>query len=140
MSVENDKPVKKKRIHFKIPTYKKVYSAYKYNSTKYHKIFKKIQALAIKYNEKIYHNSARYRVLNLCYVRDKEGKRQSAGDERHIYRNRALQDVLKEIADYLIITYGLLPRGDVLKYLFRRTHLIVYPYEECGYRDDLRYA
>lgn len=51
------------------------------------------------------------------------------GDEKHIYRYRILQNVLKEIADYLFIAYEFENNSDVLKYLFKRTHIIVYAQE-----------
>lgn len=59
------------------------------------------------------------------------GKLQSLGDEKHIFRYKVLNDVLKEIADYLLIAYELSTETDVLLYLFRKTHIIVY-YQQNG--------
>lgn len=116
---------KNKRIRYAIPTYKKVYSVYQYDRSKYSKIFKKLQALALKYDSNIFYRTNPYRVLDLCYKLDKKGKLQRLGDERHIFRYCVLQNILKEIADYLLITYEL-PSEDVLTYLFRRTHIILF--------------
>ena len=119
-------PVKKKRIRYKIPCYKKVYSVYQYDAVKYHRIYKKIQQLAIKYDENIFYRVNPYRVLNLCYLRDENNQLQELGDERHIFRYKTLDKVLREIADYLLIAYELEPSKEVLKYLFQKTHIIVY--------------
>lgn len=117
---------KKKRVRHSIPTYKKVYTVYQYNRKRYSEIFKKVRALAYKYGRHIFDNVSPYKVLNLCYIRDKNGKLQHIGDEKHIYRIRSLQNILKEIADYLFIAYELENNPDVLKYLFKRTHIILY--------------
>ena len=89
----SDNPIvkKKKRVRHSIPTYKKVYTVYQYNRKKYSEIFKKARALAYKYGRHIFDNVSPYRVLNLCYIRDKNGKLQHIGDEKHIYRIRTLQ-------------------------------------------------
>jgi hypothetical protein len=120
------KTANKKRIRYKIPTYKKVYSVYQYHRNKYSSIFKKIQALALKYNENIFYKTNPYRVLDLCYKRDNQGKLQHLGDEKQIFRYKALESVLNEIADYILIAYEIMPCPDVLRYLFNRTHLIIY--------------
>ena len=120
------KSANKKRIRYKIPTYKKVYSVYQYHRNKYSNIFKKIQALALKYNENIFYKTNPYRVLYLCYKRNNQGKLQHLGDEKQIFRYKALESVLKEIADYILIAYEIMPCPDVLRYLFNRTHLIIY--------------
>ena len=118
--------VKRKRIRYKIPCYKKIYSVYQYDQKKYHKIYKKIQQLAIKYNESIFYNTNPYRVLSLCYVKDEENQRKHLGDIKHIFRYKTLENIFKEIANYILITYEILPDNDVLKYLFKRTHIVVY--------------
>ena len=115
-----------KRIRYNIPTYKKVYSVYQYHRNKYSSIFKKIQALALKYDESIFYKTSPYRVLDICYKRDKHGHLQHLGDERQIFRYKALENVLKEIANYILIAYEIMPCPDVLNYLYKRTHLIIY--------------
>ena len=127
MAVNSDNiPVKKKRIRYKIPCYKKVYSVYQYNQSKYFKIYKKIQELALKYDNQIFYKTEPYKVLNLCYTRNKKGCKNHLGDEKHIFRYKIFENILKEIANYLILTYKLLPRKDVLLYLFKRTHIALY--------------
>lgn len=112
---------KKKRIRYIIPTYKKVYSVYQYNRHKYSKIFKDIQKLALKYDLDIFNRTSAYKVLDLCYCRDKQGKRKHLGDAKHIFRYKVLQEVLKEIADYILIAYEIIP--ETLEYMYNRTHL-----------------
>ena len=116
----------KKRIRNKVPVYKKVYSVYKYDRLKYTKIFKNIQKVSLRYSSDIFKNTNPYKVLRLCYLRDKNGKLQSLGDQKHIFRYKVLNNVLKEISEYLFNVYKLLPQKDVLLYLFKRTHLVVY--------------
>lgn len=114
------------RARFNIPAYKKVYTVYQYKRNLYSKIFKRIQALAYKYDHKIFHRTSAYRVLDLCYKLDSKGKKQHLGDEKHIFRYNALENILNMIADCLLEKYQLLPREDVLLYLFKRTHIIFY--------------
>lgn len=118
-----------KRIRFSVPSYKKVYSVYQYNRHKYSDIYKKIQALSFKYDNNIFNRVNPYRVLQLCYIKNAENKPKHLGDEKHIFRYKALDSVLKEIGDYLVIAYEL-ENSDVLKYLFRKTHLILYTSKE----------
>ena len=115
-----------KRIRYQIPYYKKVYTVYQYRRNTYSKIFKQIQALALKYDHNIFYRTSAYRVLDLCYKLDSNGKRQHLGDEKHIFRYPALESVLNMIADCLLRKYQLLPRADVLHYLFKRTGIIIY--------------
>ncbi len=122
---------KKKRVRYSIPGYKKVYSVYQYDRLKYSAIFKRVQQLALKYSPEIFKKAAAYKVLALCYLRDEFGELQSLGDEKHIFRYKVLNDVLKEIADYLLIAYELSTQTDVLLYLFRKTHIILY-YQQNG--------
>lgn len=115
----------KKRIRYKIPTYRKIYSLYVYNRPKYGKIYKKLQKLALKYNEAIFYRVNPYNVLRLCYVY-KKGRLQHLGDERHIYRYKALENVLTELAQEIQKQYDLLLRNDVLLYLYKRTGIVFY--------------
>ena len=114
-----------KRVRYKIPSYRKVYSLYVYNRAKYGKIYKKLQRVALKYNESIFYRVNPYRVLDLCYVY-KDGKLQHLGDERHIYRYRALESILAKLAQVIQERYNLLLCNDVLLYLFKRTGIVFY--------------
>lgn len=120
---------KKKRVRQKIPTFKKIYSAYVYDQPKYNKIFKKVQQLALKYDEEIFKRTERYRVLRLCYVRE-DGKLQPQGDEKHIFRYNTLDNILCALAEVLLQKYELLPEKDVLSYLYLRTGLVLYIRED----------
>lgn len=88
-----------KRVRYLIPTYKKVYSAYKYDRKKYMEIWGKLRNLAIKYNNPcIFFRVCAYSVLKHCYLK-KNGALQSLGDIKHIFRYSTLQDVFKMLAD-----------------------------------------
>lgn len=131
MSLLIQSPQKKKRVRYSIPGYKKVYSVYQYDRLKYSAIFKRVQQLALKYSPEIFKKARAYKVLDLCYIKDEFGKLKRLGDEKHIFRYKILNDILKEIADYLLIAYELLTQTDVLLYLFRKTHIILY-YQQNG--------
>lgn len=112
-------PVKKetkKRVHYAIPTYKKVYSVYQYDRVKYAEIWKKIRALALKFNRpEIFFNVSPYRVLEHCYIK-KNDKKKHLGDEHHIFRYKALHKICDEIAIEVLNGQNLLPfDGIILK-------------------------
>lgn len=111
----------KKRIRPLVPSYKKVYATYQFDWEKYAMIYKKVQNLAIKFNDKeIYNRVNPYRVLDLCYVLE-NGKKQPLGDERHIFRYKTLEKVRRLIAKELLNHYELSTDESVLKYLYKRT-------------------
>ena len=123
-SMTEAKP-KKKRIRYSIPCYKKVYSVYAYNRRKYGRIYKRLQGLAYRYDKSIFYRVNPYNVLKLCYAY-KKGKLQHLGDERHIYRYRALECVLTQLAQVIKEKYNLLLSSDVLYYLYKRTGIAYY--------------
>lgn len=116
----NTKP-KRQRVRYSIPNYKKVYSVYQYDVPEYKKIFKKIHNLAMKYDADIFNRTSAYMVLERCYLRDEQGNKNHLGDARHIFRYKVLQAICKEIADYILIAYEIIP--ETLEYLYNRTHL-----------------
>ena len=116
----------KMRIHYVIPTYKKVYSLYVFDWFKYAKIFKRVQQLAFKYGKHIWDNTSPYRVLNLCYIRDELGELQALGDEKHIFRYKDLHKLYVEIAECILRTYKIQASNDVLNYLYKRTGIKLY--------------
>ena len=122
METSDDRP---KRIRYKIPNYKKVYSVYVYDREKYYRIYKKLHAVATERDENIYKRVNPYRVLQLCYVY-KEGCLQRLGDERHIFRYKALDSVLSLIAQELISRYDISTEPAVLYYLYRRTGIALF--------------
>ncbi len=112
----------KKRIRPLVPSYKKVYAVYQFDWDKYAMIYKKIQKTACQLNDKeIFNRVNPYRVLDLCYTLDKNGKRQSLGDERHIFRYKTLEKVRRLIAKELLEHYNLCKDVSVLKYLYKHT-------------------
>lgn len=98
--IKSENKQAEKRIRKTIPTYKKVYSLYQYDRAKYMTILFNVHSLAIKYNQKIYYRLNPYRVLNLCYLKDKNNELKPLGDEKHIFRIAALQRIYGLIYDY----------------------------------------
>ncbi len=117
---------RKKRVRYKIPTYKKVYSVYQYDQKKYNGIYKKLHKLALKYDENIYYRVNPYDILRLCYVRTDTNQLEKLGDKEHIFRYKAYHNILSEIANILLEKYEISQTPDVLKYLFKRTGLTFY--------------
>lgn len=116
----------KKRIRPLVPSYKKVYATYQFDWEKYAMIYKKIQKAACQLNDKAIFNRVNpYRVLDLCYTLDENGKRQSLGDERHIFRYKTLEKVRMLIAKELLGPYCLCRDISVLKYLYKRTGIVL---------------
>lgn len=113
------------RVHLLVPTYKKVYSLYQFDWKKYAAIWKRIQKVALKYDTEIFTKTSPYRVLNLCYTLDENGKRQSLGDEKHIFRFKTLEKVRRLIAKELLGSYDLCRDVSVLKYLYKRTGIVL---------------
>ena len=114
------------RVHYKIPAYKRVYSVYQYDQKKYSDIWKKIQKLAIKYGEHIHKNTSPYRVLELCYIKNKEGKLEHLKDEKHIFRYSALHKICALVAKTLTEKHGLVMDETTIEYLKRKTGIIYY--------------
>ena len=114
------------RAHYSIPSYKKIYSVYQYDSYKYNEIWRKIQVLACTYDKQIYYNTNPYRVLELCYIRDNEGKRIHLKDEQHTYRYKALHRINALIAEALINVRNIPNTKEALYKLYKETGIIYY--------------
>lgn len=115
----------KKRIRYAIPKYKKVYAVYQYDRKQFARIYKKLRALAITLNDaSIYERVNPYRVLSLCYIRDERGNLCHTGDEKHIYRYKALSSIQIALGQYLTKYLGLAPNS--FHYLYKRTGLRIY--------------
>lgn len=69
-------------------TWDKFYTVYMFDDIKYHKLCKEQPT------------ADRERLKLQCYIKDENGKRIHLGDEKHIYRVRALQRVQEELAEY----------------------------------------
>lgn len=87
---------KKKRVRYKIPTYTKFYSNIRYDREKFRRL------LNLQLNGwKCVKPLAQEQILELCYLRDSEGKVIYDSDEPHIFRYRVLQRIYTEIFDNL---------------------------------------
>lgn len=114
------------RLHKDIPTFKKVYHIYQYNRKKYTTIWGKINKLSLKYGKHIFDRTSAYRVLDLCYIRDKQGKLQKVEKYKHIFRVKQYQALVEEIAKEFIAYYDFKLCADNFAYLLKRTHLLLY--------------
>ena len=87
--------VRKKRIRYKVPTYKKFYSIWQYDRLKFRELLnvhlKDIKTSPFK---------NQWEILDLCYIRDEKGKKLRDCDEAHIFRAGTLQRVYEKIFDY----------------------------------------
>jgi hypothetical protein len=92
--------IKPKRIHYDTPTYLKFYTIYQYDRIKFRELMnawleteggkdenRTLAALLKKQQE----------VLEICYVRDEQGKKIRDSDEKHIYRYVTLWNIRKAI-------------------------------------------
>jgi hypothetical protein len=116
------------RVHYVIPSYKRVYSVYQFDWEKYASIYKKIQTLSFKYGKHIFDKTNPYKVLERCYI-EENGEKVELGDQKHIFRLKTLQNLYTLIAIELKEHYNLLMSDDVLNYLFKRTKIRFYPFE-----------
>lgn len=119
--------LKKTRVHYEIPRYRKVYSAYQYDWVKYAHIYKKLQVLAIKYGDKnIFWRVNPYNILKLCYLKDKNGKLRKTEETKHIFRYKTLQRILEEIGRILTEKYKIIQNNECLRYLTLKTNIALY--------------
>lgn len=92
-----------------LPSYKKRYVVFAYDSFKYRAIWEKIKKLAIKYNNpNIYHNANPYKILEHCYIKE-DGKKKYLGDVKHVFRYSVLEKIhillAQEIFNYQMKFY-----------------------------------
>lgn len=89
---------KKKRIRYKIPTYIKFYSIYQYDRLLFRELMNKWLASKEGKNRTLKSlRETQNRILDVCYVRDEEGKPLRDCDEKHIYRYATLQKICEKI-------------------------------------------
>lgn len=79
------KSTKKKRVHFKTPTYKKFYSVKRYDRHKF-RHYLNFKLKGYKCIRPLNQND----ILKLCYLKDEYGNQLYDGDEKHIFRYSAL--------------------------------------------------
>ena len=85
---------------YKFPSYRKRYAVYAYDTKKYRQIWAKLAHLAVKFkNQNFFYEINPYKVLEHCYIRDKNGKKKYLGDAKHIYRYGALERIYELIAE-----------------------------------------
>lgn len=109
---------KKKRIRFKVPTYKKFYSIWQYDRLKFREL------LNIHLNNPAtspYKNQRE--ILDECFIRDNKGLKLRDCDEAHIFRAGVLERIYEKIFDYT----GVMPdeEGQIIK----ENGLNIYPCE-----------
>ncbi|MCM1003598.1 MAG: hypothetical protein NC408_04580 [Candidatus Gastranaerophilales bacterium] len=102
------KPKEGQRIHYDIPTYKKVYSVYQFDWNRYVRFFRTLRFRAYKTLDNKGLESAQrywdkinpYEIINRCIILDGLGKPKHLGDEHHIYRIDSLRQIHHKIYDY----------------------------------------
>lgn len=120
-----------KRIRKPIPSYKKIFSVYQYDEIKYHKLYKNLQQIALKLNDvSIFNRVNPYRILDLCYIRDCNGKRIKTCNVKHIFRLKVKHHICGQIASELISMYDLALNDDVLRYIYKRTGIAFFVRED----------
>ena len=116
--------MKPKRIRYEIPTYIKFYSIYQYDRLKFRELMNEwlkteegenrtYETLIRKQNE----------ILDICYVRDENGKPLRDCDEKHIFRT----SILQKLHELIYAELGLNPFTEST---YEVSGLIVYPEEK----------
>lgn len=122
---EEKKKFKGIRAHYKIASYKKVYSVYQYDQQKYSEIWQKVKKLSLKYGKEIFDRTNPYRVLKNCYIRV-GGNLVHLKDEKHIFRYPTLHNLSILIAKTLTQKHGLEMDVQTIEYLKKKTGIIYY--------------
>lgn len=115
---------KVKRIRYDVPTYIKFYSIYQYDRLKFRELMNEylkteegknrtLETLKRKQNE----------ILDICYVRDENGRPLRDCDEKHIFRTSILQKLHEQI-------YAELGLNPFTESTYEVGGLIVYPEEK----------
>lgn len=115
---------KVKRIRYDVPTYIKFYSIYQYDRLKFRELMNEylkttegkhrtLETLKRKQNE----------ILDICYVRDNNGKPLRDCDEKHIFRT----SILQKLHELIYAELGLNPFTEST---YEVSGLIVYPEEK----------
>ena len=116
--------LKPKRIRYEVPTYIKFYSIYQYDRLK----FRELMNEWLKTDEgenRTYETLLRKqnKILDICYVRDENGKPLRDCDEKHIFR----AGILQKVYEMLYAQLGLNPFTESS---YEVGGLIVYPDEK----------
>lgn len=118
------------RNRYPVPTYVKFYSVFQYDREKFRKLLNKWLKTDEGKNRTYDILLKRQReFLEQCWVLDEDNNRKRDCDEPHIFRYRTLHRILECIANCLMNNYGI-DTPDMMKYLFNRTNLVIYPFQE----------
>jgi len=115
---------KKKRIRFKVPTYKKFYSIWQYDRLKFRELLNihlKSPATSPFKNQ--------WEILDECFVRDNKGLKLRDCDEAHIFRAGVLQRVYEKIFDYTGVMFIENPEYYESMKVIKENGLNIYPAE-----------
>lgn len=92
--------IKPKRIHYDTPTYLKFYTIYQYDRIK----FRELMNAWLETEEGKDENRTLFildkkqkEILEICYIRDKEGEKLRDCDENHIFRYKTLWNIQNKI-------------------------------------------
>ena len=117
--------VKKKRIRFKVPTYKKFYSIWQYDREK----FRRILNMKLKKYKCVREDLTQKEILDMCYIRDNNGLKLRDSDEAHIFRAGTLQRIYEKVFEYTGVLPIVTPGAYESYKTIKRDGLIIYPCE-----------
>lgn len=118
------KEVCKKRIRFKVPTYKKFYSIWQYDRYK----FRELLNIHLK-NPSTSPYINQWEILDECFVRDKKGLKLRDCDEKHIFRAGVLERIYEKIFDYTGVMFLENPGAYESFKVIKENGLNIYPAE-----------
>lgn len=122
--IQAEKKRKKKRIRYKVPTYKKFYSIWQYDRLKFREL---LNILLKDKNSSLYKNQ--WEILEVCYMRDEKGMKMRDSDEAHIFRAGAMQKIYEKIFDYTGVIPILTPGAFESFKVIKENGLNIYPCE-----------
>ena len=114
----------KKRVRYKVPTYKKFYSIWQYDRLKFRELLN--EYLKNKLSSPF---KNQWDILDVCYIRDGNGKKMRDCDEAHIFRAGTLQKVYEKIFDYTGVMYVQYPGAGMSFKTIKENGLNIYPCE-----------
>ena len=114
----------KKRVRYKVPTYKKFYSIWQYDRLKFRELL----------NEHLKNKLSspfrdQWEILEKCYIRGERGMKLRDCDETHIFRAGVLQRVYEKIFDYTGVMFIQYPGAYESFKTIKENGLSIYPCE-----------
>ena len=119
------KEVKKKRVRYKIPTYKKFYSIWQYDRD----MFRRILNMKLKRYKCIRQDLTQKEMLEICYIRDLNGLKLRDCDEKHIFRAGTMQRVYEKVFNYTGVMFIENPGAYESFRVIKENGLNIYPAE-----------